>query len=443
MNPFFRQQLFGVLIRYLALVGAVATGLVAPTLLGSNNHGMGLLYTVVPVVIQGLCEPIWFSLAIRWSRCPTAAIRVQRLIRDGGRLILCGALLTVLYTTVADRSPWTSERLEHLGLAIGCLLMAAAATTCWAVCYYTRRYRTLLYSYGANNLGQIPLMILFTPLAERAFVMTLFCTYALAMLAALCDGHVRAALWQMWITPCRILGRRPHYFSLLSARLSSILVYNGSLVAAGLLIAPGDLAIFRLNLGIMTLARCVIPVAPQMLEVALQGSEPRQVAVAVRRLLVWSVGTALLVMLVALGTLPTLRAFLLNVPWAYHTPDWLVLGLPGFTLIQPISSLLVGLKAERFLRRALLTTCLGMIAGLLTGNPAWCFVGGTLGFYLGFDRRLRRQLDPVINHPHDSSIELSVEPIGRVVTIGGAHSGENTDRPEALVPNQSEIRRAA
>lgn len=382
------------LLRSWAVQGASASVLLVqnalvPAVIGAESFGRAVSLVVLPLLLQGMIEPMANGVAIaassrddhdRWiaragkhlrfmAPIVVGACTVFALQRGGTTvevLLVAGFATLALVNTVARAFAFAHLR---LGIIVGHYLAALAGT-----------FLTIPFLHSTGALGFLAML----------------CVVQLAILAVLLqDGLIRENLLlalRAATTSNRIM-LRSTYMGNLAARLAQLALGPGILLLASLQLGAAQLAEFRLC---QTLLGMLVYLAPGNATViqalgrraALDEREPRRRHAA--GLLLISFAITFVGAGVVWLVYPLAMYFVLDIQDATGPIRWLTLFGPFYVMTPLLAAYLLGGGEERFVLVFSLGVTLIVAAISWTAGVATAFMVGTMVFFIGYGLAARR-----------------------------------------------------
>jgi hypothetical protein len=380
-----RNYLGGAMVQASITLGLATQAFLVPRFLGQNEYGRTLAAVSLPILVQAGIETILFARTIQWvpeERGPA----LKRLWLDAlfaaPALGLAAVLIALPSLRVVSWSEWTA-----FVLGAPLLLLVWIAATVLMGCAYARgRHAAIARAYFTSALVLPGSVYLLRGLGARAFLFGLFADKIVTFAMLFLDREVRALLRTTARLRASLAGAGRlggDYLPVLTPRLTLLLLSPGLVAASAWLLAPGQLAGFKVSISFVTGAASLVPVSPHVLHAHWTGNSERL------QREVWVVfGAAFLAGVVGAAGLFWLGDGLRGVVLHTQDPslrrfDLMFLAVPFFVLIGPLSSLLIVLGRTRALALAFSACAAATLALALAVNPAAAFLGGTLVFVLG------------------------------------------------------------
>lgn len=389
---FAKDHILGALIQAAAFVSLALQSFLAPRLLGPVDYGVAAFVLTVPYLFQAAIEPIVMPLTIRWQSSPDteAAGRLYALRRDSATWTVGAVLLTFAIT--AARGDWSADIRGTLGLSLAAALFVAltfATTHLLAVAYAMRRYGAVAAAYPVASVVFVTLLALLKRVGPAG------------MAIALCASQAATSLllWRELAPRVPARGRVPQlrpevlrnswsqsYFPMLSPRLAQLALNPGSVLMAGLLMTPSDVAAYKVTLSLVAAGAYLVPVSPSVLQKSVQDG-----ILNARKSASWgglvvlggiiAVAVAEAVALIGIGH--KLRAVILGTSVVGADRfDVLFYSLPFYALIPILSAYTIAVNRERALVVALVLSWLIVAVTVAFRGPAYGFLFGAASFVI-------------------------------------------------------------
>jgi hypothetical protein len=366
----------GAFIRWCACLSAVLTTFLAPQWIGANEFGIAVAVLAIPYFVQGLCEPIVITLSISQLNSPAGYEGLAKVRNDLGLATISGAVASLVFAWQILPRTSPESPLACAVLAAVFFLVAMANTWLIGLAYAFNEHSTLMRAFAGAGIAQIALLWLLKSLGSAAFLLGLIAGQG-AMFAVLWSCPVLRQGFQKLIRAKREPSVRLDYLTILSLRASMLLLNTGTVILAGLLLAPTQVAAFRICIALAGAMNYLVPLNPQVLQARLTGSDA-----GTRRSAKWLLAGAFMAS-AALSTalyagsnlwLP----FLLPDQTAVELDGTIFLAMPCFLLIQPLSSYVFATDQAWILRWSTLGCALAFAAGAIGTGPGMAFAAGAV-----------------------------------------------------------------
>jgi hypothetical protein len=368
MKGFYRLQLMGAALQVAAFSSALVQNLVVPRLLGAEAYGRAVFLLTLPLLVQALAEPVVQTITLRYAANEPG--RLILLARHLGAAAGLGAAATALYV-LRGAGP------VEMAAAVAVALVSAATTLLTAAAYATRRISILLRLHAVALVSILAGIFALRGRGALTLVAATLFMHVAGSLSLYFSADVRriacgraaapAAGWKLW----------SEYLTCLSPRASTLLLTSGSLLVAATLLAPRELAGFRLDLSLINAGVYAFPLSSPVLQATLvarpdeEPHRPLALLLALRFLVCALPGLVLFLF----G--PLLKGLFFGADFAATPTPALFLALPFFALLDPLAAVLQARREESGLRRSLAACSAGFLLGAL-GGAAAAFIGGAV-----------------------------------------------------------------
>lgn len=358
----------------------VAQNLVAPRLMGGESYGQAVALLALPLLLQGLIEPMVNGAAIAGRLRRDHFTLVRQTWTHVGLMALPAAALTLAHGAQREATVW------HLALLACFVVLVVTSTALRGLAFAGQRHRVLV----AHYLGALLVTVAATPLLASAGIagyLAMMCFVQVAVLIILLgDRGIRAEAGRI---VCESHGRETdfpfirNYVANLAVRASQLTLGPGMLVAASTQLAPGVLAEFRVCQTLAGALAYAVPVHSTLIQAHAASSrrvatneEPSRLRITVRVIAALGVGLAGLATAALWLLYPEITAFLLRRETSVHEFRDMIWAAPFFVSLPLLGGLLLGMGLQTIvLVLNLLLIPLTLAIGLWHGAAAGFAVG--------------------------------------------------------------------
>lgn len=402
MTRFLRRQGLGALIRGSGLLGMVVANLLAPLILGAEQYGISASLVAIPLAVQGLLEPAITALTIRWAGPASsdwdsrmAALRTRSI-----GFVCAGIAALLLYTSYTLSGLPASEIWLLNGTTAVFLVAHIAHTHLMALAYAAEQHKALLWASCTGGLAYPASLVLLGDLGPRGFVLSLCVWQCVSIFSYLAFNGMRTQAIQL----CRVASAevrmewKTEYLPAIAPRLTVVLLNSATVIAAAFVMSSEGVAGFKVTLTLIGLAKFLLPVSPEMLQVALSDSgKEREAESAMASKFLIAVFCAACVLsagMYAIGD--DVRSWLVGPLEGANAFDVMFLGMPFFFFISPLSAYLFAARSAKPLLVGFGVSTCCILLGLFTGDLALAFTMGSIAYIVAAlaahaDKRLLRK----------------------------------------------------
>lgn len=368
--------------------GAAAAALVlqsaiVPALIGADAYGKAISFVAMPLLIQGLLEPMVNGVEVAVKGRTEFASQLRHCWKH--MAIAMPILLGACVVSAALRG----ASLLEISLVTLFLVLALVNTALRASAFADLRFGIIVAHYCAALLATAIALPLLPSMAAAGYLAMLCCAQVAVLVVLLRDRPIRERAVAIWRarTARTDFAHRSTYAANLAARLAQITLGPGILLLASLQLGDAELAEFRLCQTFLGAVGYVVPgnavLVQALSRMAVlqpskqQGREP--IALLLATLLLAAVATAILWL-----AYPHAVHLILGLKGDEAKLRWVTLSAAPYVLAPLLAAYLLGHGKERFvLCFSIFTLPFVAFVWLVAGAPG-ALVLGAFVFCLGF-----------------------------------------------------------